>query len=161
MKYLLLSTFCLLFMSSGFAVAVERENMALNHILAHTKDKQPDKAKAYLTSRSYDLYDRIYKHKLTFLIPSDVEATRNEVKDGFNYVQFIDPSSKSQQNIIMAFQNDASIEKLDLPETLRIGLGENWEASLDMIEQSYLFARQFYGEKQSAKIAKAFLKSRN
>ncbi len=153
----ILMLFVLMFPSLSFAQ--DAQSTALKQVFQFSKNKKPAEAKSYLTPRSHELYDRIYKHNLLFLIPSSVEANKNQVKNGFHYVQFSDPAKPSKQSVIMAFQGNAAFSKLDLPETFRIGFGEDWPKKIDMIEQSYLFSKQYYGEQKSAQMVEALMKA--
>jgi hypothetical protein len=149
-----------LFLCHSAAFAASSADNALKQIFVHSKAQEPEKAKAYLTARSHALYDRIYKHQLTFLLPQNVTVLKSEVKNGYTYKQFTDPNSSHKQNAIMAFQSENGVQKLDLPETFRTGFGEQWNQTLDIIEQAYIFMKQKYGEEKSVEMIKVLTKKK-
>ncbi len=132
----------------------------LTNVLSYSKSQEPEKAKTHLTARSHDLYDRIYAHNLTFLLPQGIEASQSQTKNGFDYVRFIEPNASKKQSMIMTFQEEGKSKKLDLPETFRVGFGEEWPKTLDMVEQAYVFMRQQYGEEQSVEMLKTLTRAK-
>lgn len=151
---ILMVMFCFV---TGTAQAAADEAAILNQVFSASKQEEPQVAKSYLTSGSHGLYDRIYKHKLTFLLPENVNEVRSNNKNGFKYVQFTDPVKAAGQSVIVAFQQEDGATKMDLPETFRIGFGENWQQKLDMIEQTYNYTRQYYGEAETVAMLKGLM----
>lgn len=141
--------------STAFAQAYEAN--VLERLLSYAETNQPEQAKEYITIRSHDLFDRLLAHDLIALLPSGVKALSAQEKNGFRYARFSDPARTNNQSVILAFAEENKLLKLDLNETFRIGFGENWPQTIDMIEQSYIFAKQYYGEEKSAQLLKTML----
>ncbi len=152
----ILLTLFLIFSLTHSAMATMSEAHLLDKIIALSKDKNPDKAKEYLTPESHAVYDRLYKHDLTHLIPSKVIEVKKEQRGNYHYVWFTDDKHPTKSSIL-AFKNDNNLLKLDLPETFTIGFGKDWTKTLDLIEQSYLLAQQYYGEEKSKELLEALL----
>lgn len=152
MKYLFLVLLFFAAFLPANAYAQGNNGEIVQSILSLTQQNKPAEAKAYLTPRSHDLYDRIYNHDLSFLFPSTLQTGNEQVKNGFQYIEFKNPDEISNQKVFMAFDNVAGVTKLDLPETFRLGFGEDWPKTLNMIERSYLLARQYYGKEKSAQM---------
>ncbi len=153
----LLSFLAVIIVLSGTSYANTNPQDVVQRLLSYSDAKKPEQAKEYMTERSHSLFDRLYAHDLTHLIPSDTQLVDVKEKDGFQYARFADPQKPKQGTAILVFQQENSILKLDLPETFRTGFGEDWPKKIDMIEASYLFTKQYYGEAQSKKILEAFL----
>lgn len=142
---------------SNVSFAASNEANLLNRLLLLSEQSQPVKAKEYLTLSSHDVFDRLYKNDLTHLIPSKVSEIKSDQRNGYNYVWFTNDLS-SNSSSILAFKNENNLLKLDLPETFLVGLGKDWENKLNLIEQSYLLAKKYYGEDKSKEILEALLK---
>lgn len=152
----LLFTIFFIFISIHPATAATKEAQLLNRLIVLAKDKNPEKAKEYLTPESHEVFDRLYKHDLTHLIPSDVIEVKREEKDEYNYVWFTDDKHPTKSSVL-AFKNQNDLLKLDLPQTFTLGFGEDWPKTIDLIEQSYLLAKQYYGEEESRKLLETLL----
>lgn len=153
----LLSFLAVMVLVSGAVYANTNPQDVVQRLLSYSDAKKPDQAKEYMTERSHALFDRLYAHDLTNLIPSDTQLVNIKENNGFQYARFADPQKPKKGTAILVFKEENSVLKLDLPETFRTGFGEDWPKKIDMIEASYLFTKQYYGEAQSKKILEAFL----
>ncbi len=147
----------LLIFAFGSAYAKTNPQDVVQRLLSYSDARQPEQAKQYMTARSHALFDRLYAHDLTHLIPSDTQLVSVKEKDNFQYARFTDPKNTKKGTAILVFAEEESLLKLDLPETFRIGFGEDWLKKIEMIEASYLFTKHYYGEEKSKKILEAFL----
>ncbi len=128
--------------------AASTEIGVVERFIEQAQKKAPEAAKKYLTAQSHMVFDRLYKHDLTHLIPSNIHDVKKKIQTPYSYV-WAAQKNKPQSMSILAFRKEEGVMKLDLPETLRVGFGEDWPKRLDLIEQSYLFIKQYYGEEQS------------
>jgi hypothetical protein len=58
----------------------------------------------------------------------------------------------------LAFKPDGDDWKLDVPESLRIGMGENWQKQVDTTEQIYLVLRAQFGGELNCQAVQALAK---
>ncbi|PIR38631.1 MAG: hypothetical protein COV35_05580 [Alphaproteobacteria bacterium CG11_big_fil_rev_8_21_14_0_20_39_49] len=141
--------------SASFATQGDNYYGTLNSILQYSRQHNPEKAKQFVTSDSAGLFDRIYKHKLFFLLPQNVNTGSKYTESGFDYVEFSDPQISKDRYATLAFKQDGDSKKLDLPETFRIAFGDSWKETLNTIESTYMLVNQMYGTKQSEKFVKS------
>lgn len=149
-----------LLLLSAPAYALTSEENALYQLLSYAENNQAEQAKEYITKQSHPLFERLLAHDLIHLLPSEVKAVKTFQENGFHYTRFSDPSKNHNQSVVLAFIEENGLLKLDLNETFRVGFGENWPQTIDTIEQSYIFAKQYYGEEKSAMMLKTFLKGK-
>jgi hypothetical protein len=154
----LLSIILILLTISSGAFAQQQEAGILKSIINNAAAKEPEAAKAHLTEESQTLFDRIYKYDLMHVLPSNILPLEKQTQNGYSYVKFYDTASKSGSASILAFKPENSTTKLDLPETFRVGFGENWQQTLDMIEQTYVMGRKYYGEEKSRQLVEVIIK---
>lgn len=157
-KLIIILSFLILMPASGYAQTSEAN--VLDRLLSYAENNQAEQAKEYITKRSHPLFDRLLVHDLIHLLPSDVKALNTVQKNGFRYTRFSDPNKNNDQSVVLAFMEENGLLKLDLDETFRVGFGENWPQTIDMIEQSYIFAKQYYGDEKSSIMLKTLLGSK-
>lgn len=141
--------------SISFAAQGDNYYNTLNSILQYSREQNPQKAKQFITSDSVGLFDRIYKHKLFFLLPQNVSTGSTYTESGFDYVEFSDPQISADKYATLAFKQDGDAKKLDLPETFRVAFGDSWPETLSTIESTYMLVNQMYGSQQSEKFVKS------
>lgn len=97
-----------------------------------------------LTPASYSLFDRFTSYKLLVCLPSNwtVESEKHQGATSILTVS-IPASSRSRYITRLVYQGS----KLDLPSTLRLGMGEKWENKVNLSEQLYLMMKQNLGNK--------------
>lgn len=139
-----------------FVYASSSEIKLVGKVIKHAQKKDPVTAKKYLTLQSHAVFDRLYQHDLTHLIPSNIEEVKKQIQAPYTYV-WVAQKKNLNSTSILAFKSEDEVLKLDLPETLRVGFGKDWPKRLDLIEQSYLFIKQYYGEDQSREILEKLL----
>lgn len=120
----LIVTFILACPNFSWAQTVESE--ILNNIYLHTKNAEPEKAKNFMTSGSYDLYDRLYGYNLSSFLPEKPQAVSQRIEGEFTHVQFVYLTVSNKHGIIAAFLQDKAAQKLDLAETFRMAFREKW-----------------------------------
>ena len=124
----------------------------LTAVLTYSKAKDPVGAKLHLTPRSHTLYERMYAHNLFFLLPNNTQAVFERRDNSFDYVRFMDigaGTAKKNQYVTMAFFDDVGVQKLDLPETFRLGFGDDWLSTVNMLNNhTYLRANITAKKKQ-------------
>lgn len=91
-----------------------------------------------LTPASHDLLEKFLSYKLMPCLPTDFTYHGEQRTGDWTIVKATQPTTGDRVNVLrLAFTKD----KLDLPESLRIGLGENWQNKLNMAEQLFLLIR--------------------
>lgn len=93
-----------------------------------------------LTAESYPLFDRFMSYKLMPCLPTDFTYKSESTEAGFTVVKATQPAPDNRVRIIrLAFT--AADTKLDVPASLRIGLGEDWQNKLQLAENIFLMLR--------------------
>lgn len=91
-----------------------------------------------LTPASHELLDKFLSYKLMPCLPTDFTYHGEQHTGDWTIIKATQPAAGDRVNVLrLAFTRD----KLDLPESLRIGLGENWQNKLNMAEQLFLLIR--------------------
>ena len=106
---------------------------------------EPDICRGMLTSSSHTLYDRFASYGLMICLPTDFEYEKSVQKGGYYIVTAASGDApRARSRLRLAF-TAAATPKLDVPQTLRLGLGENWQNKISLAEQLYLLMRQNMG----------------
>ncbi len=157
MKHFIILYVLALLLHPASVLAQQKQYQVLQNVLLHSKNNAPESAKTYLSDRSYKLYDRIYQHNLLFLLPQTIQTEDIYRNNGYDYVAFRDPSQSKQSASVLAFTTSSTAPKLDLPETFQIAFGEDWVNRLNLLEQTYLISKQYYGAEKSAAIVRQMI----
>lgn len=100
--------------------------------------------RALLTPASYSVFDRFAAHKLLVCVPSNWTVESQKQQGATTIVTASIPASNRARYITrLVYQGD----KLDLPSTLRLGMGERWENKINLAEQLYMMMKQNMGSK--------------
>ena len=95
-----------------------------------------------VTPESKPLLTRFLSYKLMPCMPTDFSYAGSKPGEGYMIVKATMPAPDNRIHIIRLALRD---HLLDVPESLRIGLGEKWQDKLTMAEQMFLFIRQSSG----------------
>jgi len=98
---------------------------------------------ASMTQSSYEIFDKFTAYKLMPCLPTDFKYESEHKSGTKTIVKAEMPQDNANKYIFhMVFVKQDEEVKLDLPETLRVGLGDNWQDKLNMSEQLFLMMRQ-------------------
>jgi len=97
----------------------------------------------FLTSGSFAIFDKFSGYGLMPCLPTNF-TYKSERTSGNKTTVTAEMPADDKTNYLfrMVFVNDGGRIKLNLPETLRTGLGEDWKDKLDFSEQLFLMMRQ-------------------
>ncbi len=96
-----------------------------------------------MTPNSYEILDKFSRYQLMPCLPTDFHYVGEQAAGDRITVRAEMPAdNKTNYTFRMVFVNSDNKMKLDLPETLRTGLGENWKNKVDMSEQIFLLMKQ-------------------
>lgn len=115
-----------------------------------------------MTQNSYEVFDKFSSYKLMPCLPTDFRYESEQSAGDKTTVRASMPAdNKNNYFFKMVFVKQNGRVKLDLPETLHTGLGENWKNKLDMSEQLFLMMRQNMQEKLTCDVLRDLAKPQN
>lgn len=100
-----------------------------------------------LTAASLPVFERFAAYKLMGCLPESAGYLAHSLKKPFALVDARISLSQEDYKTSLVFRREHGFWKLDLPETLRRGLGEQWEGRLGMVENLYLMMKSQLGDK--------------
>ncbi|HEU5047906.1 MAG TPA: hypothetical protein VFT64_08705 [Rickettsiales bacterium] len=105
---------------------------------------------AVLTQNSYALFDKFANYQLLPCLPTDFEyVDEKSAGAGETIVKASLPKDSGHDYYFkMVFVNGNGGAKVDLPQTLQMGLGPDWKKKMDMSEQLFLMLSQNTQNKQ-------------
>lgn len=101
--------------------------------------------RSYITASSVELFDRFESYKLADCLPKSLEYVSEKTQRSHMAVRSRFQSGGKPHIARLLLVEEENQWKLDIPETLRSGLGENWETQLNATEQVFLLMRQQMG----------------
>ena len=101
----------------------------------------PAHCRSMLTKNSLELYDRISSYDVMSCLPKTTEYVAEQPLGAYSMVQASTKLGDTTRYLKMAFIKEQGKWKLDIPYSLRVAMGENWEKQLKMTEQIYLILR--------------------
>ncbi len=91
------------------------------------------------TDNSHDLLQRFISYKLMPCLPTNYSYVSEGQEGAYSIVRASMPAGSGKtQYFRMAFTGEPGNVKADIPESLRIGLGDKWENKIQMAEQIFL-----------------------
>ena len=107
-------------------------------------NNDPERCRAHITPASVDLFNRFASYNLLICLPTNWTVESEKKNGAITVVTASMPaSSRSRYITRLVFSGD----KLDLPATLRLGMGEKWQNRIQLSEQLYLMMKQNMGDK--------------
>lgn len=134
----------LLWASPAHAQEVRGAFTALNTCLL---GGAPTKCRAMLTASSLELYDRITGYDVMDCLPKETTYVSEQASGKHMMVRASTKLGETVRFLRLAFIREKGAWKLDIPFSLRLAIGENWQKQVSMTEQLYLFMRQQLGGK--------------
>ena len=142
-----------LFFAAAFcatvAQAAEKDvKKALDTLVDDARRSSKTLCSQSVTKASQDYCSRFVGYDLLPCLPPKVlfESLKQQ---GANYVvrARLETTTDAAYYVRLAFVKDGSRFKLDIPESLRIGLGKDWANRAHVMEQVYLIMRSQFGGK--------------
>jgi hypothetical protein len=112
-----------------------------------------------ITPDSYPLFDRFFAYKLMPCLPTDF-TYQNEVAqvDGILVTATMPASNDRHYTAKMVFLPTPSGLKFDLPQSLKAGMGPNWENKIQLSEQLFLMMKANMGDKLNCDVIYSLIK---
>lgn len=145
MKRSLLTVLFICILASG-AWANDADMRSLERLMEATRSQGYAQAQTEVTERSRPLLDRLWKQGVPLFFPQNITLKKEKAAGDFRYLWVSPKENPKAGSLILAYTNEGGKAKLDLPETFRNGLGENWPKTLDMLEQGYMMAKAQVGD---------------
>lgn len=134
---------CLLLASTDALARTARETFdRLTGCIAH---EDTAGCRALITSRSVGLYDRFASYGLLKCLPKDAAFQSQTRKDRGVIIRASMVNNGRTRTARLVFMQEAGQWKLDAPESLHMGMGDNWEQQVNLTEQIYLMMKQNMG----------------
>ena len=112
--------------------------------------------RTYLTTNSYALYDRFISYNLMPCLPDRGDyRTHKAISKQYAKTRFRIHVGAKEYMTTLYLKRSAKHWQLDLPYTLNKALGENWQKHITLMEQSYLLAKQYFGDKLTCDTVRA------
>jgi hypothetical protein len=119
---------------------------AIGQIAKCVKSRDANACRDHITASSADLYNRFTGYGLMDCLPQDVTYLSHKTDTGGAEVRAQTRIDDKQHNIRVVLQDEEGEWKLDIPESLRRGIGPKWETQLDATEQVYLMLKSQMGD---------------
>jgi len=111
-------------------------------------ENDPSYCRSILTPDSYELFDRFASYKLMPCLPTDFSYAGEKISGEGRVVKATMSAGSSTQYVLrLVFADTPQGPKLNIPESLKHGLGDNWQNKIHLSEQLYLMMRQNMGDK--------------
>jgi len=95
-----------------------------------------------ITADSRELFSRFMSYKLMPCLPTNFSYMNESKANGFTIVKASMPAPENRvYHLRMAFSGQPGDVRLDVPESLRIGLGDKWPQKINMAEQLLMLIR--------------------
>ncbi len=95
-----------------------------------------------ITTDSRELFDRFASYKLMPCLPTNFTYESEQQANEFTIVKTSMPAPDNRQHILrLAFADSEGKPRLNINESLRIGLGDNWQNKIQMAENLFLMIR--------------------
>jgi hypothetical protein len=104
----------------------------------------------YSTQASHPYIKRILSYKLQSLIPKHVTYDTPGHDGNFMTLHATSLQHGQETFVVLVFSREQNQWKFDFPETMRVGLGNDWEQQLADIEQLYVLSQSQSGNGQKA-----------
>ena len=141
------------------AQAADDDFAVIQNFAQNLQAKNYDGASQYTSNASQDLFKKYTAFDLGDLTPGNLSVVSQSSNNNFRYVKIAGTDSRGKRamiNVAMITENGNA--KIDLPESMRLGFGDNWQQRVDFIEQSYLLAKQNLGEQQANQLLHSLIK---
>ncbi len=119
---------------------------AFNALNACARTGKSGECREEVTASSAGLYDRFASYGLTKCLPKDVSFVSQSKSGAYSVVRASTEALGGQKRYMrFYFVQEEGRWKLDVPESLRVSMGENWESQVNAAEQVYLALNSQFG----------------
>ncbi len=142
MKSIHLLLLLLLPAASAFAAGPKESFTRINQCVT-TQDTAT--CRDWITVSSVAIYDRFIADDLAKCLPKD--AIYISQKQAGSEVIVRAGVNAGSRTMRLVFVEEEGKWKLDVPESLHLGIGDNWEQQLNLTEEAYAMMKQYMGDK--------------
>lgn len=149
MSYLqrtLIMLWCLLIPCAALATDTSVKT-AVNEVAVCVHDRNAQACRNTITASSLGLFNRFVSYDLMDCLPQSAAYLSQKAEGTAMQVRATITTNDKKTIVRLIFQQEEDQWKLDIPETLRRGMGDNWEGQLNATEQVYLMLRSQMGDK--------------
>jgi len=149
MKYYIPLFLALLLMNTAPALAdTNTPEESFTRITQCIKIKDAVSCRKLLTASSIDIYDRFVSYGLIKCLPANATYVSQKTVGNQVIIRASIMTGDNQQRYMrLTFSEEKGQWKLDVAESLRVGLGSKWEQQLNLTEQVYVLMQQQLGAK--------------
>lgn len=112
----------------------------------------------YVTTGSIELYDRFDEYGFGRCLPQQATYLSEEPMGEYVVVHAGARKNDRDQPVRLAFMQEGGEMKLDVPMSMQLWLGDNWQSRIDAAEKLYLLMRQQFGAMISCDTAQSLIK---
>lgn len=117
-----------------------------------------EKCRDDITADSVILYDRFTGYNLARCLPAKVQYISQKPLGKHMLVRASAQDGRQDHVLRLVFSQEEAKWKLNVPESLHLWLGDNWQNRITLIEQLYLMLRQQFGDRLDCSSAQALVK---
>jgi len=99
----------------------------------------------HVTASSVEIYDRFASYDLARCLPKSAAYVSAKTTGDRSLIRASTGEPDNKRYMRLVFSEEEGQWKFDLPESLRIGMGENWHKQLNASEQIYLMMKSQFG----------------
>jgi len=123
--------------------------------LSQCLSREANSCQDYFTTSSQPLYEKVVTYDLARCVPQDAEYVSEIAQGKVKLVRVRIREGESERIARLVFSKENAIWRMNLPETLKRGLGPKWENYVTMTEQGYLFMQAQMGRPMGCDAVKA------
>ena len=131
---------------SAQAMAADAIKTAATRVATCVQKRDVTSCRENITASSIELFDRFTDYDLLDCLPQTASYLSSKADGKTMQVKANITTGQTKSTIRLTFQMEEDKWKLDIPETLRRGIGERWEGQLKATEQVYLMLRSQMGD---------------
>lgn len=141
-QLLLAATLSCLFSASYAADGVKE---AANRVASCIQSRNAPACRENITASSLELFNRFEGYDLMDCLPQKATYIAKKPLENSMQVRVQVTTNEKKSIVRLIFQQEEEAWKLDIPESLRAGIGNNWENELNATEQLYLMLKSQMG----------------
>lgn len=117
------------------------------------KNRDYGNAQKHISANSAGLFNKYSNYDLGGMTPQDLVMVSKSNVSPYRILKVSGTNMQGKTSTaLIAMVTEDNIPKIDMQKSLNLGFGPNWQQKINMIEQSYLFAKQNLGEAQSQQL---------
>jgi hypothetical protein len=151
--YLMVCISLLLLGTSPVHADMASPQSSFGRIIQCVKKEDTHGCRQLLTASSVSLYDRFVSYDLMRCLPKNASYISHQKSNGAVILRASATVGGNKRYMRLMLSEEEGQWKLDVPESLRLGMGENWEKQIQMTEQLYLVMKQQMGVQLTCEMA--------